>query len=312
MSAATENGLLSRRQQLIQRLTDNPVALKELRGRMRGARAFIVLTVFLMMLGAFTSLMYVAAAESSTNVSGQVSTGEIGRTLFGGIVAIEMVLVSFIAPAFTAGAISGEREHQTFELLQTTLLPHYSLIMGKLMSSMLYVLLLLLSAIPLQSIAFFFGGVAGTEIILSLVILTVTAMLFSTIGIYFSSRSKRTLSASLLTYSFAAFITFGLPIILGSIVFVFGVSLQGVSSTDSQKIMIYAIGLALSTNPAVTALLTQYILINQGSIGVFKYQLNNQQTVHLISPWIPFTVLYLVLTVLFFYLSVRRVAMIEE
>jgi len=309
MSAAVENRPLSRRQKIMQHLLDNPVALKELRGRMRGARAFIVLTVFLLMLGAFTSLMYVAAAESSTNVSGQVSTGEIGRTLFGGIVAIEMVLVSFIAPAFTAGGISGEREHQTFELLQTTLLPHFSLIMGKLMSSMLYVTLLLLSAIPLQSIAFFFGGVAASEIILSLVIVTVTALLFSTMGIYFSARSKRTLTASLLTYSLAAFIMFGLPIILGSIVFAFGVSVQSVNSTDSQRIMLYAMGFAL---PAVTALLTQYILINQGTVGIFEYQLSNQQTVHLISPWIPFTILYLALTVLFFYLSVRRVAVIEE
>ncbi len=46
-------------------------------------------------------------------------------------------------------------------------------------------LLLLLAAIPLQSIAFFFGGVAETEVILSFVILAATALLFSTIGILF-------------------------------------------------------------------------------------------------------------------------------
>src|SRR5512145_2826562 len=132
-------------------LSDNPVALKELRGRMRGARAFIVLTIYLLMLSTFASLMYVAVAESSVSVSGQVNIGEIGRTLSGGIVAIEMVLVAFIAPAFTAGAISGEREHQTLDLLRTTLLSPYLLVLGKLLSSMLYVVLLLLAVIPLQS-----------------------------------------------------------------------------------------------------------------------------------------------------------------
>jgi ABC-2 type transport system permease protein len=293
-------------------LTDNPVVLKELRGRMRGARAFIVLTIYLALLGAFASLIYVAVSESSMSVSGQVNVGEIGRTLFGGVVAIEMLLVSFIAPAFTSGAISGEREHQTYDLLRTTLLPPYALVLGKLLSALLYVLLLLLAAIPLQSIAFFFGGVAETEVILSFVILTMTALLFSTIGIYFSVRSRRTLSASVLTYSVATFITFGLPILLGSIMLVFGLSFDASQSGQSQAILIYILGFILCTNPAATALMTQYLLINRRAIGTFSYTLANGHNITLISPWIPFTLLYLVLTLGFFWLAVRRVRVIED
>ena len=293
-------------------LFDNPVVLKELRGRMRGARAFVVLTIYLALLGAFASLIYVAVSESSTRTSGQANVGEIGRTLFGGIVAIEMLLVSFIAPAFTAGSISGEREHQTYDLLRTTLLPSRALVLGKLLSSMAYVFLLLLAVVPLQSIAFFFGGVAETEVILSFVILVMTALLFSTIGIYFSSRSRRSLSASVLTYAFATFITFGLPIILGSIALVLGMSFSSIQSPQAEVILLYALGFVLSTNPAATALLTQYILLDQRTIGTFSYTLSGGQTVTLISPWIPFTILYLVLTVVFFILSVRRVQAIEE
>jgi ABC-type Na+ efflux pump permease subunit len=156
------------------RLLDNPVVLKELRSRMRGARAFIVLTVYLLLLGAFSSLIYVAVSESYTNASGQTTVGEIGRTLFGGVVAIEMLLVAFIAPAFTSGAISGEREHQTFDLLRTTLLPPYSFVVGKLLSAMLFVLLLLLAAIPLQA-SHFLWRCGRNGIILSFVILAATA-----------------------------------------------------------------------------------------------------------------------------------------
>lgn len=309
---SSELGKVARALRFWRVFTDNPVVLKELRGRMRGARAFIVLTVYLLLLGAFSSLIYVAVTESSMNLSGQINVGEIGRTLFGGVVAIEMLLVSFIAPAFTAGAISGEREHQTFDLLRTTLLPPYSLVIGKLLSAMAYVLLLLLAAIPLQSIAFFFGGVAETEIILSFVILTATALLFSTIGIYFSGRAKRTLSASVLTYSVAAFVTFGLPIILGSVMLILGAGLDSAPTAASQTVLLYVVGAILSTNPAATALLTQQILLNQRTIGTFSYTLINGDTVTLISPWIPFTILYLVLTVIFYVLAVRRVKVIEE
>jgi len=286
--------------------------IKELRSRMRGARAFIVLSVYLLLLGAFSSLVYVAVSESSLSVSGQSSVGQIGRTLFGGVVAIEMMLVAFIAPAFTSGSISGEREHQTFDLLYTTLLPARSLVLGKLLSSMLYVFLLLAAAIPMQSIAFFFGGVAETELILAFVILMVTALFFSTVGIFFSARSTRTLSASVLTYAVATFIMFGLPILLGAVMLILGFSLDHVGSSPTQIAMLYVAGGILSSNPPATALLTQYILLNQRTIGTFSYTLAGGDKVTLISPWIPFTALYLILTVVFFLLSVRRARVIEE
>lgn len=312
MTAPTAN--LSRRRRIgrWRPLTDNPVFIKEIRGRMRGARAFVVLTFYLALLGAFTGLMYLAVAESAMSVSGQTNVGEIGRTLFVSIVAIEMLLVSFIAPAFTAGAISGEREHQTFDLLRTTLLGPASFVLGKLLSSMLYVLLLLLAAVPLQSIAFFFGGVAETEVILSFVILIVTALLFSTVGVFYSARSHRTLSASVLTYASVAFFTFGLPIMVGAVLLMFGFSFNNVQSSTPQIALLYLLGALICTNPAATALMTQWVLLNQQTIGAFTYTLAGGETITLISPWIPFTALYLALTLIFFVLAVRRVRTIEN
>ena len=294
------------------RLVNNPVVLKELRGRMRGARAFTVMSVYLTLLGAFSSLIYVAVSESSMNVSGQVVVGEIGRTLFGGVVAIEMLLVAFIAPAFTAGAISGEREHQTLDLLKTTLLPARTFVAGKLVAAMLYVLLLLCAAIPLQSIAFFFGGVAETEVLLSFVLLAITALLFTTIGVFFSARSRRTLSASVLTYGATAFIMFGLPILLGAAMLIAGFSLDSVGSSTAEVVMLYITGIVLSTNPAAVALLTQYLLISRQTLTTFSFTLNSGDTVTLVSPWIPFLIIYVTLTAVFFALAVRRVRQVEE
>ena len=188
----------------------------------------------------------------------------------------------------------------------------HSLVLGKLLSALSFVMLLLLAAIPLQSIAFFFGGVAETEVILSFVILTATALLFSTIGLYFSARSRRTLSASVLTYGLATFIMFGLPIVLGSVLWIVEPSLDNIQSAQAERAVIYLLGLIISTNPAATALMSQYILINQRTIGTFAYTLNNGQDMTLISPWVPFTALYVILTLVFFVLAVRRVRVIEE
>src|SRR5215467_2499742 len=84
-------------------LLRNPVVLKDLRGRMRGTRAFVVLTVYLTLMSGFALLLYVLYA-TSLNYSGVTPGGTIGRVLFIGIVGVELFLVTFIAPTFTAGA----------------------------------------------------------------------------------------------------------------------------------------------------------------------------------------------------------------
>lgn len=84
----------------------NPVALKELRGRMRGPRAFIVLTVYVALMSLFTVVLYLIYATSRT-VMLSTTGGVIGKLIFGGIVAVELFLVCFIAPAFTAGQSAG-------------------------------------------------------------------------------------------------------------------------------------------------------------------------------------------------------------
>jgi ABC-type transport system involved in multi-copper enzyme maturation permease subunit len=151
---------------------------------MRGMRAFVVITIYLGLMSGVTVLVYLIYTPFNRGSASTV-TGELGRILFGAVVGIELLLIIFIAPAFTAGAITGERERKTYDLLQTTLLPNPSFITGKLESSLGYILLLLLAAIPLQSIAFLFGGVTELELVLAFVILIVTAVALGTIGMYF-------------------------------------------------------------------------------------------------------------------------------
>ncbi len=192
----------------------NPVMLKELRGRMRGMRAFIVLTVYLALMGTFTALLYVIYISGRIQTTGSSVVGEIGRVLFIGLVGVELLLIVFIAPAFTAGAITGERERRTYDLLRTTLLASPSFVIGKLETALAYILLLLFSAIPLQSMAFLFGGVTEMELVLAFIILTVTTITLGTLGIFFSAITPRTLSASIRSYVVALAVIFGIPILL--------------------------------------------------------------------------------------------------
>jgi ABC-2 type transport system permease protein len=294
----------------------NPVMLKELRERMRGARAFAVITVYLGLMSAFSVLLYVAYSPFNRGISSSV-TGELGRVLFAGVVGIELVLIIFIAPAFTAGAVTGERERKTYDLLQITLLPRPSFIIGKLESALGYIFLLLLAAIPLQSIAFLFGGVSETELFLSFEILVVTAITLGTIGLFFSTVAERTLTASVRSYTFAFGLIFGLPAALAVIVsilngffFTVGGSFNGPPFVEAA--LTYVTQFLISLNPMTTSLSTQELLINQQRLGFYTHTLSsNGSSIPLASPWISFTIIYLVLSAVMITLAIRRMRRTE-
>jgi ABC-type transport system involved in multi-copper enzyme maturation permease subunit len=308
-------------------LAANPVTIKELRGRMRGLRAFAVMTIYLTLMAGFAVTLYVLYGSALTVSGGVAQGGAIGRTLFTGIVGIELFLVTFIVPAFTAGAITGERERQTYDLLRTTLLSPRAFVVGKLLSALSYILLLLLAAIPLQSIAFLFGGVTIDEILLSFVILLVTAIALGTIGLFFSAIMKRTLAASIATYGFALIVTIGLPLIMiillsvigPFLISIFSIRTGGTPSTPTlpaelQAAMWYGLGLLVSTNPLATAFFTQDVLLNQHAAGLFNVTVSSPGksiTIPLVSPWIVFSGLYLLISLVLLIVTIRRVNKIE-
>ena len=296
----------------------NPVMRKELRGRMRGIRAFIVITIYLGLMSAFTALLYLVFTTSTVGVTGSASVGSVGRVLFMGLVGIELLLIIFIAPAFTAGAITGERERQTYDLLRTTLLASPSFVIGKLESALSYVLLLLFSAIPLQSIAFLFGGVTELELIIAFVVLLVTAITLGTVGIFFSAITPRTISATVRSYTVALAVTFGIPILLSFPLlnaFVNATSGFGSGITVSpvlETIFIY-IGLVLvSLNPVATALVSQQLLADRQTPGFLTVTLaSDGSTIPLVSPWISFSILYLVISTVLIVFAVRQTRRVE-
>src|SRR5258708_15392073 len=292
-------------------LLRNPVVLKELRGRMRGPRAFVVLTVYLALMSGFATLLYFLYS-SSLNYGGYALGGTIGRWLFNGVVGVELFLVTFIAPTFTASAISGERERQTYDLLRTTLLPARSLVLGKLFSALSYVLLLLFAAIPLQSIAFLFGGVTELEIILSFVILFVTAVMLGSVGLYCSATIPRTLTASVVTYGVAVLVTLGLPLVMVLVTALLGGILNDPStmSTSVQTAFLYIGNLLAMTNPLAAAGASEYLLLNNRGAGFFTLNLgvsNGTASILYVSSCIQFTIFYLIVSAVMVILAIRRV-----
>lgn len=319
LAATTPHSPASRRPQRTLRewLTRNPVALKELRGRMRGARAFVVLTVYLLVMSAFITLLYAVYLSSNTSIYSRPDRMLLGKFVFGSVVGIETLLVCFIAPAFTVGAVSGERERQTYDLLRTTLLSERALVWGKLISALAYILLLLVAALPLQSLAFLLGGVAPEEVLIAALLLLATAFLFSAAGVFFSSLMRRTLGATILTYAFVLLTTLGLPILLFPIALLGPVFSLNAPPVLVQLALLYAFGLLVAANPVATMIATELILVNNQTLFYFTTTVYNPATsatitVPLFSPWLPFTLFAFLLGAVFITFAMLNVRRVEQ
>ena len=127
---------------------------------------------------------------------------------------LETLQVVFLAPSSTAGAISLEREKQTLELLAATPISSLAIVLGKLLSALVYVFLLIAASIPLTAVVFVFGGVAPEDVLRGYIVLIVTALGLGSFGLFCSSLVKRTQAATAITIFGVLAMTIGTVFVL--------------------------------------------------------------------------------------------------
>ena len=91
----------------------NPILVKEMRTRMRGKRAFVIVEAYVLTLGTIIGLVFWVMAQDSR----MMMTSGAGLWLASIAIFVQTALICLISPTFTAAAISSEREQETFELV---------------------------------------------------------------------------------------------------------------------------------------------------------------------------------------------------
>lgn len=200
---------------------ENPILTRELRTRMRGAKAFWILMVYLGLLSLILGGVYLSWWNSQQSSSGVATASyDMGRLFYGVLFAVQAALVGLITPALTAGALTIEREQRTFEALTVSPLPRRAIVFGKLTSAVAFVGLLLVGSLPLVALCFLLGGVSPEEVGVAYLLLLASAFLYGATGIAYSSFAKTTAVATLLTYGTILLFFLGtLPLALSGIDF---------------------------------------------------------------------------------------------
>ncbi len=203
-------------------LTLFPLLTKELRLRMRHERTVWVLVFYVGVLGAFAWITLQNSLNSPAYLSLGINMWSIvGGQLYRILVTVQLLLILFITPAFTASLLNGEKERQTYDMLLCSRLSSFSLVFGKLFSGLTNALLLIVASLPVFSLVLFFGGIAPLQIVKDVLLFVITAVLVATLGIFCSTVFKRPAVSTVTTY-LLLLLWIGVPFLVQAIRYQYG------------------------------------------------------------------------------------------
>jgi len=179
----------------------NPMIRKELRQRMRERRSWVLPSLYLLALGATVVLAYYLST-SGTPFAGDIRQGaEVGITVFLTVAFAQLTLLLLMAPVFSAGSLTIEKEQRTMAMLLTSLLSSSEIWVGKFVSAILFLVLLLVSSLPVLGLAFSLGGIGPEELARATVMTLLVLASMCAMGLYFSSVFKRSVHSTAVSYA---------------------------------------------------------------------------------------------------------------
>ena len=133
---------------------------------------------------------------SSSNVYGYLIY------LFPALSIAQVCIVALVVPVMTASAISGEKERQTFDIMLTTCMSPFSIVLGKVMSAVLRILFFVVAGMPIMALAFVVGGLSWSYLFYFVLTIILLSVFSGSIGILCSALCRRSITAVILSYVF--------------------------------------------------------------------------------------------------------------
>jgi ABC-type transport system involved in multi-copper enzyme maturation permease subunit len=112
----------------------------------------------------------------------------------------QFILILLIAPAMTSGAIAGERERQTLELLLVTNTRSFRIVIGKAMESFAMLALLIVCGFPVMCLTMIAGAVTLPQILIGELFLLLIAFAAVSVGVFSSTLARSTVASGVISY----------------------------------------------------------------------------------------------------------------
>jgi ABC-2 type transport system permease protein len=182
------------------------VASQEFRVRLRTGRWQWLLGTWVLVVGLFTGLVYLALRPGE---------GAGGVPLFGSLMLFVLALALIVSPALTAQSINGDRERGTLATLQITRLTAADIAVGKLLAGWGVGIGALGLTVPFVGLSVLAGGVGVLRAFVVLIVVALLIGVVCAISMGLSALLPRSITSALLSYVVVFALTIGTLIAFG-------------------------------------------------------------------------------------------------
>jgi ABC-2 type transport system permease protein len=169
-----------------------PIFDKELRVSSRRRRNYVLRFVYLVLLTIFLTAIWLDEVHYSGSSVYRISRmAKTGQMIISFVAWLQFCITQLAAVIMLSTSISDEVYNRTLGLLMTTPINSFQIVMGKLLSKLLQLILLLAISLPLLAIVRVFGGVPWGYVISSLCITLTTLILVGSVSLFFSIFTRR-------------------------------------------------------------------------------------------------------------------------
>ena len=198
-----------------------PIFEKELRVSSRRSRNYVLRSLYLFFLMILLGLVWTQVFERGGSALYTASRmAEAGKTVIMYTVWFQFCVTQVFAVIMLSTSISDEIHNRTLGLLMTTPINSFQIVMGKLLSKLLQLILLLAISLPLLAIVRVFGGVPWGYVVSSLCITLTTVISFGSLSLLFSIFTRRAYIVIIVTFIALFLILAVLPYLTGVLWFV--------------------------------------------------------------------------------------------
>ncbi|MBU0718753.1 MAG: ABC transporter permease, partial [Planctomycetes bacterium] len=163
-------------------LPANPILVRVVAGASRRPRHLWLRVAYLGMLLAVVAFSLIYSMSGRSGSLADLAKGASQTFMWASFA--QLALMCFLAPVFTAAAITQERDAQTFNILLSTPLSNAQIVFGSLMSRLFFVIMLLLAGLPIFLMTTAYGGVTASQIFESFALSASTAIFTGALAIF--------------------------------------------------------------------------------------------------------------------------------
>jgi ABC-2 type transport system permease protein len=179
------------------------IAGRELRSYFASPIAYVVVGLFALLFGYFFYAILVFFSEQSMRMGMMGGPGSlnVNQMMLRPLLLNTSVILLFVLPMLTMRSFSEEKRSGTFELLLTTPLTDWQIVLGKFLGAMaLYALMLAISLLDI-ALLFWYGNPEWRPIATGYLGLLLMGGCFIALGLFISSLTKNQIVAGFLTFA---------------------------------------------------------------------------------------------------------------